>query len=259
MEKAKAEADKIRDETKTAHEKALQEKETLLESAKRDVENARMQAQRIIRGAEAVSESVFKELEILRRKREDALRREELEKSRAAFRATLKQAEGNVVVASSLPAEPQAPYVLPRPLQVGDRVLVVSFKVEGIIEQMDGGQYSVIAGSMRLKAKEKDLRLLEAKKEAGKKAAGGLRTMVSARSEIDLRGETGDDAWFRVDKYLDEANMAGLHSVTLIHGKGTGALRKALWDMLKRDNRVESFRTGAYGEGDFGVTVVELK
>ncbi|HBE13112.1 MAG TPA: endonuclease MutS2, partial [Clostridiales bacterium] len=88
MEKAKAEADKIRDETKTAHEKALQEKETLLESAKRDVENARMQAQRIIRGAEAVSESVFKELEILRRKREDALRREELEKSRAAFRAT---------------------------------------------------------------------------------------------------------------------------------------------------------------------------
>ncbi|HBE13114.1 MAG TPA: hypothetical protein DCY74_02970, partial [Clostridiales bacterium] len=80
-----------------------------------------------------------------------------------------------------------------------------------------------------------------------------------ARSEIDLRGETGDDAWFRVDKYLDEANMAGLHSVTLIHGKGTGALRKALWDMLKRDNRVESFRTGAYGEGDFGVTVVELK
>ena len=70
---------------------------------------------------------------------------------------------------------------------------------------------------------------------------------------------TGDDGWFVVDKYLDEAQVAHVKSVTILHGKGTGALRKAIWNYLKHDRRVDSFRAGQYGEGDYGVTVVELK
>ena len=77
--------------------------------------------------------------------------------------------------------------------------------------------------------------------------------------EIDLRGKTGDEAWFMVDKYFDTAVLAGFHTVRLIHGKGTGALRLALWKYLKKDSRVKTFRIGQYGEGDGGVTVVELK
>ena len=77
--------------------------------------------------------------------------------------------------------------------------------------------------------------------------------------ELDLRGMTGDDAWFMTDKYLDNAKIAKVPSVTLVHGKGTGALKAALWRYLKGDPRVKSFRIGAYGEGDAGVTVVELK
>ena len=69
---------------------------------------------------------------------------------------------------------------------------------------------------------------------------------------------TGEEAWFVVDKYLDEANVAGIRSVTIIHGKGTGALRAALWNRFKSDSRVKSYRAGAYGEGDYGVTVLEL-
>ena len=69
----------------------------------------------------------------------------------------------------------------------------------------------------------------------------------------------GDDAVFTVDKYLDEALVAGIYSVTVIHGKGTGALRSALWNYLKKDKRVASYRAGQYGEGDYGVTVIELK
>ena len=69
----------------------------------------------------------------------------------------------------------------------------------------------------------------------------------------------GEEAWFKVDKYLDEAMLAGLHTVRLIHGKGTGALKKALWEYLRRDSRLKSYRIGQYGEGDGGVTVVELK
>ena len=80
----------------------------------------------------------------------------------------------------------------------------------------------------------------------------------SVSPTLDLRGQTGDDGWHYTDKYLDDAKLAGVHSVTLIHGKGTGALRRALWDQLKKDPRVKSYRLGAYGEGDAGVTVVEL-
>ena len=74
-----------------------------------------------------------------------------------------------------------------------------------------------------------------------------------------MRGCTGEDAWFLIDKYLDEAAVASVHSVTIIHGKGTGALRTAIWNHLKGDGRVSSYRVGVWGEGDYGVTVVELK
>jgi len=94
-----------------------------------------------------------------------------------------------------------------------------------------------------------------------KKSESSYRTMINRtfRDEIDLRGQTGEDAWFMVDKYLDEANVAGIKTVRLIHGKGTGALRQALQRFLRGDPRVGAFRLGRYGEGDSGVTVVELK
>ena len=79
------------------------------------------------------------------------------------------------------------------------------------------------------------------------------------KDEIDLRGMTGDEAWLAVDKYIDEANIIGIQRVRLIHGKGTGALKKALWQFLKGDKRIASFRIGQYGEGDGGVTIVDLK
>ncbi|MEG2004074.1 MAG: Smr/MutS family protein, partial [Clostridia bacterium] len=75
----------------------------------------------------------------------------------------------------------------------------------------------------------------------------------------DVRGQTGDDAYFIIDRYFESAIMAHYETVTIIHGKGTGALRTAVWQQLKSDKRVRSFRSGRYGEGDTGVTVVELK
>ena len=69
---------------------------------------------------------------------------------------------------------------------------------------------------------------------------------------------TGEEAWFVVDKYIDDAIIAGVHQATVIHGKGTGALRAALWNRLKSDQRVKNFRAGQYGEGDYGVTVIEV-
>ena len=86
-----------------------------------------------------------------------------------------------------------------------------------------------------------------------------MAVIQNFRPEIDVRGQTGDDGWFMVDKYLDDAVMAHAKSITIIHGKGTGALRRALWSELKKDSRVKNFRAGTLGEGDAGVTVVELQ
>ena len=79
------------------------------------------------------------------------------------------------------------------------------------------------------------------------------------KPELDVRGMIGEDAVFMVDKYLDDAHIAGIKSVTIIHGKGTGALRQAIWTALKKDSRVSSYRAGQYGEGGAGVTIVTLK
>ena len=86
------------------------------------------------------------------------------------------------------------------------------------------------------------------------------KSVVSSfRTEVDVRGMIGEDAWFVVDKYLDDAVLAGISSVRVIHGKGTGALRAALWRYFKTDRRIASFRHGAFGEGDAGVTVIDLE
>ena len=112
---------------------------------------------------------------------------------------------------------------------------------------------------------DSNLKLIENRPQVvsgkNKKPVSEYHTSVSRdfKPEIDLRGMNGEEAWLATDKYLDEANVAGIHSVTVIHGKGTGALRAAIWSHLKNDKRVTSFRAGAYGEGDYGVTVIELK
>jgi DNA mismatch repair protein MutS2 len=126
---------------------------------------------------------------------------------------------------------------------------------------------SVTAGILKTKVTEDKLRLLDGtqkfrKKEPAKKVSEGKvkRTIVSSfKSEVDVRGMIGDDAWFVVDKYLDDAVLAGVPTVRIIHGKGTGALRAALWKYFKTDRRIKSYRHGEYGEGDAGVTVIEFK
>ena len=124
---------------------------------------------------------------------------------------------------------------------------------------------TVQAGILKTRTKISNLQLIieQPKVISGKqvKAASDYHVSVSrdVRDEIDLRGLLGDEAWLAVDKYLDEAVLVNYSRVRLIHGKGTGALKNALWQHLKGDRRVASFRLGRYGEGDGGVTVVELK
>jgi DNA mismatch repair protein MutS2 len=135
-----------------------------------------------------------------------------------------------------------------------------------VVEVPDkSGNAQIKAGILTTRVNVKDLKLVV---EEATLTKDGKKNKVSTYSvqknhdfkdEIDLRGMNGDEAWFAVDKYLDSAILYGFRTVRIIHGKGTGALRQAMQNFLRTDKRVASFRRGQYGEGDSGVTVVELK
>lgn len=232
----------------------------------KELERARVQAAQMLAGARAASELVFAELEELKKKKEKADLAQALEESRRAIRATLRDTDTDVDL--PLP-QAQENYVLPRPLRVGDRVFVKNMQKEGQVTALGGNTVTVQIGSLLTKTKTENLMLAEdvaqkprstAKKSTRRtQSPSQMQLQRSFSYEIDLRGEYGDDAWVRVDKYLDDAMLSNMKSVRLIHGKGTGALKRALWERLKGDPRVKSYRLGAYGEGDLGVTVVELK
>ena len=142
-------------------------------------------------------------------------------------------------------------------------MLIVSLgKKATLLEDPDrSGKVQVQAGIIKTKVAISDLQLIEEKKTADTQKKSTYKATVSHdfKGEIHLRGMTGEEAWSAVDKYFDEAQMAGFYTVRLVHGKGTGALKAALWKYLRTDKRVKSFRIGQFGEGDGGVTVVELK
>jgi DNA mismatch repair protein MutS2 len=123
------------------------------------------------------------------------------------------------------------------------------------------GEVQVEAGIMKINVKLKDLRKLNNKNNNKKEKKRRELKLNLARidSKIDLRGLDAEEACFRTDKYLDEAYMANLGEVSIVHGKGTGVLRKAINDMLKKHPHVKNYRLGEYGEGGDGVTIVTLK
>ena len=267
LEESRAAAEKslkqnliLKEELENKLKNAESERERLLSSAENELEKARVEANRMITSARSSCEYVFAELDKLKKEKDREAFRENYEKSRADLRRALREGEKNSDTKMEIEEEEQA---LPRPLEIGDAVLITSMGKEGVVEKINGNTVTVRAGAMSMKVKDTTLRLLTGLKNASDKNKPKKSATWSARThtkpEIDLRGMTGDDAWFVVDKYLDDAHSAGLLSVTLIHGKGTGALRQALWRYLKGDRRVENFRAGTWGEGDFGVTVVTLK
>lgn len=223
------------------------------------------------------------ERETLRAKaREDSRRlvnetREEMEKLVAAIRAIpgLDQRAADRVIqrsrdalrkreadlAEPLEKKSQAPGAAPKQVRPGETVRILSLDQKAtVLSPADAkGDVQVQAGIMKLTVKLKDLRLIQ--DTAPTKGVGKVQldTQRQGGLELDVRGKLVDEAILEVDRYIDNCLMSGLDQVSIIHGKGTGALRAGIQDYLKRDKRVKSYRMGAYGEGDAGVTVVTLK
>lgn len=258
-EKARRDAERMKKDLHEKLESATAEREKLLESAREELEKARAEATRVINSARISADYVFGELDRLKKEKDKLAFREEYEKSRADLRKRLRDGERDSNINIEIEEEEAE---LPRELVIGDAVLITTIGKEGKVERIQGDSITVKTDSFSMKVQKRTLRLITEIKKLDKKKEKKSATYSprpDVKAEIDLRGMTGDDAWFMVDKYLDDAKRGSLSSVTLIHGKGTGALRAALWRYLKGDKRVKNYHVGAYGEGDFGVTVVELK
>ncbi len=261
MERDRDEAARLRAEYEKQRASVETDVKRRREEAERVLLEAQSKATSLVESARASSAFVFDQLEKVRRERESERLGEHLDAARRAVRSHLRENEERF---NPVEERSNENYVLPRPLVKGDKVYLVDIGREGVLlSDPEKGSVMVQAGAFRTKTKLENLQLVEEKSAQKNKKEKGtdIRTVVSRdfKDEIDLRGMTGDEAWFMVDKYFDTAQLAGFHTVRLIHGKGTGALRNALWQYLKKDRRIATFRIGKYGEGDGGVTVVELK
>ena len=263
MEKEREEAKRLREEFERFKADAEAEIRKKTAAAEQEAEKARKRAAAMVASAKASCDFLYDQMEKMRRAQESAKAAEELEAARRAVRDHLR-ATGDTYDPIEEPVEEDGYYVLPRPLHKGDRVRLVTVNKEGeLTDEPKNGMVTFQAGVLRVRARVADLRLLTdadvKKKEKQPKSTVTVERSGGFRNEIDLRGMMGDEACLAVDQYLDEAVMNGCESVRLIHGKGTGALRTAIWKYLRGDRRIASFRIGRYGEGDGGVTVVELK
>ena len=231
-------------------------------------ENARSrgeaEARRILKDARQQTDAIFAELEEMRRRQAAALTAIDDNEEKADLRRRLNEAEAAVGVRQ----ESREPIPAPsRPIQAGDQVEIPGVRQWAEVAAVNkDGSLSLKAGILKMTVKPNKVRLIEeAEKQGQKKKApparsGGSTVFRSAASsELDIRGMESIEADSAVQTFLSAAAMGHLDTVTIIHGKGTGALRKAVHETLRRSKLVKSFRLGVYGEGESGVTVVTLK
>lgn len=248
-------------------ESELKQKLSELEQQKeKELESARQRALSIVEETRFRSNQLLNELEELKKVRDKEALRQGLSNAKGRTNSALNkmQDDANPVVERHIES-----YVLPRPLKAGDTVMLADTKREGIlmtVPNMSGVCY-VQVGMMKIKTNQKNLRLIDnKKKQAPQKSVGGsVKKQVTSNMkrrggmELDIRGMMSDEGVLEVERFIDSAQLSGISSVVIIHGKGTGALRAAVQQSLKTNPAVKSYRQGAYGEGEAGVTVVELK
>ncbi len=265
LEKREQEAERLYRQREEDARKAREFREQM-ERAK---ENARSrgeaEAKRILRDARTAADQVFSELSEMRKAQAKAERSMNENEARAALRRRLNEAEEAV---SKRDAR-QEPIPKPsRPIRKGDLVELPGVKTPAeVVSVGSDGMLQLKAGILKMKARADEVRLIEDDERAARKKqpsvpirqSAGRTLRSSAARELDIRGLETLEAEGVVENFLSAAVMGKLETVVIIHGKGTGALRKAVHDILRRNKAVKSFRLGVYGEGESGVTVVTLK
>lgn len=267
MEDEHNEALKIRAAADRELEKAKQMKAEIQTMREKEMENAKAQALRITEQAKREAYQLLNELEELRK--QQAKEKDAAEMARRARAAVKKGIDAIDSAADPIIGafDADEDYVLPRPLKIGDAVIIADIGNEATVVTLKDkkGLVTVQMGTMKTRVKEENLRLVEKKK----KETGGKRTVatgkmesrmnMSAKTSLDLRGMTVDEGLLELDRYIDHALRMGIGEFTVIHGKGTGVLRSAVREYLKKSTFVKSHRLGTFGEGEDGVSIVTLR
>ena len=259
MEAARAEAEALRRETERTQKQSEAYFQEIKKEREKAVAKARQEAQHIIDDARRTANAVSEELRQMRKQMKDTADAQGINLRQAELRRALNEAEGKLAGEKVQPQRP-APT---RAIRVGDTVELLKLGSKATVLAINkDGSYQLQAGIMKINAKPDEVYLLEQEQGAGvkkiiEKSKRELR-MQSASPELDIRGMTTDEMVGVLGMFLDNAFLANLPSVRIIHGKGTGALRAAVHAELKKSKYVKRFRLGAYGEGEDGVTIVEF-
>ena len=252
-----AEIEKARRATLEAQSKQAEAEKALEKAkadAKREVDYAKQKAQELTAKTRAQAYALIDELE--KAQKEKRYQAEE----KAKFKSGLKALEET---ADPIQNAEKSDYKLPRELKIGDNVLIFDIDKKAVVlEKPEKGMVLVQAGIIKTRVKLSNLRLLEEKNVSVQKRRERTFTknvQSHSTSEIDVRGQTADEAVLNVDQAIDGCVMSNIHMLTIIHGKGTGVLRTEIQKFLRHHKAVKSFRLGTFGEGESGVTIVELK
>ncbi len=268
MEDERSKAADITESAKRDKEKA----EKLLSDARfrrdREIENARGEALRIVEHAKREANALLDEVEKLKKEAKQTKDAADLaRRAKSTVNSHLNSINSAVnPVFDSM--DDDEDYTLPRPLQVGDTVYCKTIGKNASITALKDkkGNVEIAAGMLKMRVKEESLRLIDKPKKEEKKkpigttrVTGDTRATMQINNRCDLRGLMVDEAIIVLDRFLDDLLRSGLTECTIIHGKGTGALRAGITQYLKGDPRIRTFRLGTFGEGENGVTIAEIK
>ncbi len=256
---------KLQDELELAQKAASRARDSIRQAeakqfeagvqAKRELEQARKEAADIVQKTRRQADALLNELDEARKQKNKALSAEQ----KARLRSGMRDMESS---ADPVHRRDNGDYKLPRELRAGDNVMIFDLDKKAVVlEAPRDGQVMVQAGIIKTRVEVKNLRLLDEKQKDKPKGRTVTKNVSApeAGTSLDLRGMNADEALMEVDSFLDRVGRMGLAQVTIIHGKGTGVLRAAVQKHLRRCPGVKSFRLGAFGEGESGVTIVELK
>ncbi len=268
LENMQKEVDAARREAVRAADAAREQLTQMEARREKELNAAHQQAQRIVDKARQEAQQLIDELDAIRREKDAADFNRRAQQAKSELRSRLRRLDDSI---DPIVERDSGDYELPRALVEGDRVLLVDMGMQATVVKCpdNKGMVEVQAGAIRTRTPLSNLRLYESKRAEKKgrsvsvaqNSGGGLTSRMerSAATDLDLRGQTVEEALLEVDRFLDNAVMCRLERVTIIHGKGTGALRAAVHQHLKGHRQVKGYRLGVYGEGETGVTVVELK
>ncbi len=256
LEEKLIEAENTKRESEQILKEANEKAERIEKDAKNELDLAKAQAGNIVQKARAQVYALLDELEAVKKKQNVTA------EDKAKLKAGIRNMEND---ADPIERRKNDEYVLPRKLKKGDNVLIFDIDKKGIILDIDETAQNALvqAGIVKMRVEFSNLRLLkeDTVKKPIRKSTRTVKTDVSrtASTEVDVRGQTAMEAIMSVDNAIDSAILMGLNTLTIIHGKGTGVLRKEIQAHLKKHPSIRSYRLGTYGEGDAGVTIAELK